>query len=605
LRTEFAGEYVAAVRDVGVSEQVRGDAPLFFKGRNLGWRRYVERVLKTDPDQAETIMNAGLLLFNIPAFSADGFSVYRNIGRHIRYGYALLDQCILNRLLRGKIKYLHPRWNLQLQRWGEPRLVEWFSEQVQEAHEDPAVLHYLTRYKPWRALDVTKEDVFWKTAARTEWFCELYARRLTRSFLPWLNGAEPESCSECFEQPLFSIIMPVYNRKDEVVGSLKSILLQRFRNFEILVVDDASTDGTVDVVEQLSQKDSRIRLIRLETNGGPGPARNAGTRAARGTYIRFCDSDDFYPPAALEVLARCVERDPADVVAGNQAHWFSQRDVVEIGHGYVAINRAVRAARLRDVPELWSLKNFHRCAFRREFLLANRIEFPALVRGEDPSFLAVAYTRAASFALIQEPVYLFHARPRNHYFEYEELRDAYAAHDVVFETLKDAGYADIAGMFTLFHSPFVLDHRGVSATESLELSERLIRIARRVPLGLLSDPDVEKSGLDRIGLQHDLIIASHADPETVSELIARKMFCGLARFRREEQKELSQARRERSQLRPLIRLLRLVRKVPVKIQSKCRQSLNAYKRAVQRRQRARYNDWKAEGKEQVKEWLEK
>ena len=98
--------------------------------------------------------------------------------------------------------------------------------------------------------------------------------------------------------PLFSVVIPTFNRRNLVPRAIDSVLSQTFDDFEILVVDDGSTDDTGKVVRGLG--DPRIRLIALARNQGPAAARNAGIAAARGELISFLDSDDEYLPTFLE-----------------------------------------------------------------------------------------------------------------------------------------------------------------------------------------------------------------------------------------------------------------------------------------------------------------
>jgi glycosyltransferase involved in cell wall biosynthesis len=98
-------------------------------------------------------------------------------------------------------------------------------------------------------------------------------------------------------KPYFSIVIPVFNREKEVLRAIKSCLAQDFQAFEILVVDDASTDQSAAVVEGL--QDKRVRLIRQAQNRGVCPARNTGVQAAAGEWIVFLDSDDEMLPGCL------------------------------------------------------------------------------------------------------------------------------------------------------------------------------------------------------------------------------------------------------------------------------------------------------------------
>jgi glycosyltransferase involved in cell wall biosynthesis len=98
--------------------------------------------------------------------------------------------------------------------------------------------------------------------------------------------------------PKVSVIIPTFNRAHVLYYALKSVLEQTFQDFEIFVVDDASTDSTPELVKQFN--DPRIHYIRFETNRKSAAARNAGMEAARGEYIAFLDSDDEWRPTKLE-----------------------------------------------------------------------------------------------------------------------------------------------------------------------------------------------------------------------------------------------------------------------------------------------------------------
>ncbi len=100
------------------------------------------------------------------------------------------------------------------------------------------------------------------------------------------------------ESPSFSVVIPTYNRARLLPRALESVLGQTLDDFELLVVDDASTDDTAAVVA--SYEDPRIRCLALEENGGVANARNAGIAAASGTFVSFLDDDDEYLPEFLE-----------------------------------------------------------------------------------------------------------------------------------------------------------------------------------------------------------------------------------------------------------------------------------------------------------------
>lgn len=103
------------------------------------------------------------------------------------------------------------------------------------------------------------------------------------------------------QTPFFSIIIPAYNCKNYVLAAIQSVEKQTFQDWELLVVDDCSTDGTYEVVEDYIKEISNIKLFRTDSNtGSPSTPRNIGINRARGNYIGFLDADDMYLPQKLE-----------------------------------------------------------------------------------------------------------------------------------------------------------------------------------------------------------------------------------------------------------------------------------------------------------------
>lgn len=110
-----------------------------------------------------------------------------------------------------------------------------------------------------------------------------------------------------------SVIMPVYNSQEYVEDAVRSVLVQDFVNFELLLVDDGSTDDSGRICDGLAQKDARVRVFHMP-NGGMCHARNYALSQARGTYVAFCDNDDEYLPHLLSDNYAIAVRDNADCV---------------------------------------------------------------------------------------------------------------------------------------------------------------------------------------------------------------------------------------------------------------------------------------------------
>lgn len=101
-------------------------------------------------------------------------------------------------------------------------------------------------------------------------------------------------------KPIVSVITPVYNAEKYIENTINSVRNQTYTDFEMILIDDCSTDNSREVIENLIKIDDRIRYILLDQNSGAAVARNAGIEAARGRYISFLDSDDVWRPNKLE-----------------------------------------------------------------------------------------------------------------------------------------------------------------------------------------------------------------------------------------------------------------------------------------------------------------
>src|SRR3989338_1917877 len=109
--------------------------------------------------------------------------------------------------------------------------------------------------------------------------------------------------------PFFSVILPVYNGERYLREAIGSVLSQTYRDWELILVDDASTDNTPKIISELLARDPRIRSIRNPKNINCGPSNNEGIKIARGEWIARIDSDDRYYPGYLQaVFERCREK---------------------------------------------------------------------------------------------------------------------------------------------------------------------------------------------------------------------------------------------------------------------------------------------------------
>lgn len=123
-------------------------------------------------------------------------------------------------------------------------------------------------------------------------------------------------------EPIVSVIMPAFNDESTIGDAMDSIRNQAFTDWELLVVDDGSTDSTSDVVRKIAHVEERVKLVQLSENRGSGVARNHAIKQARGQYIAVMDADDLSLPERLESQAAELSSDPELCVVASQIAEF-------------------------------------------------------------------------------------------------------------------------------------------------------------------------------------------------------------------------------------------------------------------------------------------
>jgi succinoglycan biosynthesis protein ExoO len=212
----------------------------------------------------------------------------------------------------------------------------------------------------------------------------------------------------------FSVIIPAYNVSGIIGRAIRSAAAQTLPPFEILVIDDCSTDNTVEVVRALAREIPSLRLLSTPANGGPSAARNVGLREAKADWIALLDADDAWKPGRLKRLSEVASATSADFVADNLVMWDPVAQA-QFKPAYFELPEPQKTITLVDVFRADDNFNFSKASFtlmkpiyRREFLADRKLEYNEDMRvGEDFFLLAESLFNGAKVIMIEEAYYIY------------------------------------------------------------------------------------------------------------------------------------------------------------------------------------------------------
>lgn len=124
---------------------------------------------------------------------------------------------------------------------------------------------------------------------------------------------------------MINVVIPVYNVEKYLKDCMESVLAQTYTDFQVVLVDDGSTDGCPGICDAYAEQDARVKVIH-KTNGGLSDARNAGTEAAEGDWIFYLDSDDYLEKNALETVVNIQKEYQSDIVVGNYSYLYEDHE---------------------------------------------------------------------------------------------------------------------------------------------------------------------------------------------------------------------------------------------------------------------------------------
>lgn len=203
-----------------------------------------------------------------------------------------------------------------------------------------------------------------------------------------------------------SIIVPVYNVSEYLERCVNSLFQQKYKNVEIILVDDCSTDGSRELAKKLAKKDSRCIFIQREKNGGLSAARNTGMEAASGEWLAFVDSDDWVTEDYISAMYDIAQKDNAEIVISSIYYYYengSYKEVSPFADLTTESSQKEKIALCR--PYAWGK------LYRNSLFRIRKVEFPEDIwRSEDISTIIPLMSYTDKISILNKPLYYYYQR---------------------------------------------------------------------------------------------------------------------------------------------------------------------------------------------------
>ncbi len=309
--------------------------------------------------------------------------------------------------------------------------------------------------------------------------------------------------------PTLSIVIPVYNASKSITAISSQILAQSFHDFELILVDDGSTDNTINVLRGIAKSDKRV-IVRSKKNGGPSSARNSGLDKAQGKYVMFCDADDAIDGSIFVTMIREIEDSAADIViSGWQVDVRTNKKLLR---NYKTISpdresiygsEVERKTRImQSIGENGQLYNLWNKIFRRDIIENHNLRFREDIHfGEDLIFSLQYFQYANKIELIPDALYHYQTNSATSLFSTSALvpeyrHENYRALELFFDNSDDP---KLHALYNWVRWRWLLSFHLVVSRADIPYSQK-IHLIQQVKL---SNPRITSSRY--IGFKHWLI----------------------------------------------------------------------------------------------------
>ena len=239
-----------------------------------------------------------------------------------------------------------------------------------------------------------------------------------------------------------SVIMPVYNEEKYIAGAIQSWINQSLEEKELICIDDGSTDGTTEIIEQYRQKNANIVLLK-QNRQGAGAARNLGLQHMTGEFVCFLDADDFFVDKdSLNTLYKAAIENNANVSAGLLQIYRNNDVIYDSVLRNLLDNKRFAIIKYKDFQFDYQYQCY---LFKSSFLKENNLQFPLFKRFQDPPFLVQALHKSTEFVLNSVEFYGYRYGEKKIEYTLEKTNDLFDG------LLFDLKYAYDNGLEKLFY----------------------------------------------------------------------------------------------------------------------------------------------------------
>ncbi len=220
--------------------------------------------------------------------------------------------------------------------------------------------------------------------------------------------------------PKVSVIIPVHNVEKYIRKTLDSVVNQTLKDIEIIIVDNKSSDNTLNIVKEYAQNDKRFTIYKNSENLKQGIARNFGVKMARGEYIFFIDGDDYMELYALEKLYNRIVQMDCDIVLCTWNQFDDQTGKIDRNHVYAKLKQISeefdeKTFNWRDIKYsvFWQTSVPWDKMYKRDFLINKNVKFPGDIFFEDNVFVYDALFKAEKMAVLREDLIYYRCNRKN------------------------------------------------------------------------------------------------------------------------------------------------------------------------------------------------